>query len=83
MRSSYSTLNEIQDDFKQLTNNEEKENLAVLLLHDVTGIKKKDIKQVLKYGPQLFDIYSKKQDFQVNKKPSAKVTKAKAKKGKK
>lgn len=80
---SYNILKDISQDFGKITKNPEKENLAVLLLHDVTGIKKKDIKQVLKYGPQLFDIYSKKQDFQVNKKPSAKVTKAKAKKGKK
>lgn len=71
--SCYNVLVDIQEDFKNLTREPEKENLTVLLLHDVTGIKKKDIKKILEYGPQLYEIYSKNQDFTVNKKPSAKL----------
>lgn len=77
------TTKAITDDFKQLCSRPEKINLAVLLLHDVTGLKKKDIRLMLEYGPQLDDIYSKDQDFSVNKKPKAKIgAKAKTKKKK-
>jgi hypothetical protein len=78
-----STVETISEDFKQLCSRPEKINLAVLLLHDVTGLKKKDIRLMLEYGPRLDDIYSQDQDFSVNKKPKAKIrTNAKAKNGK-
>ena len=78
-----STVKAISDDFKQLCSRPEKVNIAVLLLHDVTGLKKKDIKLLLEYGPRLADIYSNEQDFKVNKKPRSKIgKKIKGKKGK-
>lgn len=82
-----STIEAIADDFKQLCSRPEKVNLIVLLLHDLTGVKKKVIKELLEHGPELHDIYSEDQPFTVNKKPDAKIknkTKKKTtKKGKK
>lgn len=68
-----STTKAIQEDFQQLCSRPEKVNLAVMMIHDITGLKKKDIKKMLDYGTRVDDIYSQDQDFKVNKKPSAKV----------
>ena len=76
-------IKSIAKDFKSLSSTPEKANMVVLLLHDVTGVKKKDIKKVLLHGIDVEEIYSKEQDFKVNKKPKAKKgikTKAKKKK---
>lgn len=51
----------------------EKANLVVLLLHDVTGVKKKDIKAILKYGLELARIYEAEQDFNLNETPKGKT----------
>lgn len=76
-------LFEISNGFSNLCDSPEKTNLIVLLLHDVTGIKKKDVRLLLKYGPQIEEIYGTDQDFKVNKKPKAKIgAKAKTKKKK-
>ena len=76
-------LVEISTGFDGLTDSPEKTSMIVLLLHDVTGLKKKDIRLMLEHGPKLSEIYSNDQDFSVNKKPEAKMKgKAKGKKKK-
>ena len=76
-------LADISDTFFSLTTTPEKTALVVLLLHDVTGLKKKDIRKILEYGPQLAEIYSKDRDFRVNKGSKVKIgVKTKAKKWK-
>lgn len=82
MSDAQEAIIKITEGFIDITSDPESISLAVLLLHDVTGLKKKDIRKVLEYGPQLSRIYSKNQDFSVNKKPKAKIgakTKAKRK----
>jgi hypothetical protein len=67
-------LFDITRGFELLTDSPEKTNLIVLLLHDVTGQKKKAIRELLKYGKKLEEIYAQDQDFSVNKRPEAKIS---------
>lgn len=73
MESGKCAIREIARDLQDLASTPEKANLVVLLLHDVTGVKKKDIKKILEYGPKLDEIYSTDQDFQLNKTPEGKT----------
>jgi len=67
------TLKEITESFKQISDDNVKANIVVLILHDLTGVKKKDIKKILKYGPLIEKAYTKDQSFTVNKKAVAKL----------
>lgn len=68
-------LKEFSDGLSSLVDHPAKVNMLVMLLHDVTGVKKRDIKLILKHGPELHKIYSMEQDFKVNKNPKAKLKK--------
>lgn len=69
-------LKDISESFSALTDSPAKKNMVVMMLHDFTGVKKKDIKLLLDCGPNVYQTYSIEQDFKVNKNPKAKQKKS-------